>query len=306
MGTPAAAVPSLERIHRSGHEIAAVYTQPDRPAGRGNKVGHSPVKTCALENGFKTFQPGEIKSGRAIEQLRAFDADVAVVVAYGRILPEPFLKAFPFGAVNVHFSLLPKYRGAAPVNWAIANGEKTTGVTTMLMDAGLDTGPILSQSSTPIGGDETAIELTQRLAVSGAELLVETLRDWDRIQPVLQDHDMASFAPILKREDGLIDWDMSARNIANRVRGFQPFPTAFTSTGGLKLKLWRASALSQVANESAGTVIEARGDQLRVVCGSGSVLKIDELQPEGKRRMSTRDFLNGFRLEAGSVLGIKE
>ena len=303
MGTPQAAVPSLERILIDGHEVVAVYTQPDKPSGRGNKITFSPVKELALARGLAVFQPQRIKPPEALEQFQSHRADVAVVVAYGRILPVTFLNAFSNGAINVHFSLLPKYRGAAPVNWAIVNGETETGVTTMKMDEGLDTGDILLQRSTAIGSDETAIALMERLSVVGAELLYETLRELDSLKPVKQDTDLASLAPIMKKEDGLIDWKSSATEIADRVRGFQPFPTAYTYFQSKRLTLWQAGATESASDSfSLGEVVEAKGNQLTISCGFG-LLKIGELQLEGKKRMSTRDFLNGVKLKIGDSLG---
>jgi len=303
MGTPQAAVPSLERILIDGHEVVAVYTQPDKPSGRGNKITFSPVKELALARGLAVFQPQRIKPPEALEQFQSHRADVAVVVAYGRILPATFLNAFSNGAINVHFSLLPKYRGAAPVNWAIVNGENETGVTTMKMDEGLDTGDILLQRSTAIGSDETAIALMERLSVVGAELLSETLRELDSLKPVKQDTDLASLAPIMKKEDGLIDWKSSATEIADRVRGFQPFPTAYTYFQSKRLTLWQAGATESASDSfSLGEVVEAKSNQLTISCGFG-LLKIGELQLEGKKRMSTRDFLNGVKLKIGDSLG---
>lgn len=302
MGTPAAAVPALERILKDGHEVAAVYSQPDRPSGRGNKISFSPVKQFAVDNGLPVFQPVKIKIPETIETFRGHAADVAVVVAYGRILPETFLSAYPKGAINVHFSLLPKYRGAAPVNWAIVNGETRTGVTTMKMDAGLDTGGILLKRETEIAPDETTPELMSRLSLLGADLLSETLAMHDELVPQPQDDTLATFAPIMRKEDGLIDWKTSAGEIANRVRGFQPFPTAFTTYQGKKLTLWKVTAAGDGEPNSAGRIIEAKGDNLLVSCGSG-MLKIDELQIEGKRRMLVRDFLNGNKVQPGEFLG---
>jgi len=303
MGTPQAAVPSLERILIDGHEVVAVYTQPDKPSGRGNKITFSPVKELALARGLAVFQPQRIQPPEALEQFQSHRADVAVVVAYGRILPATFLNAFSNGAINVHFSLLPKYRGAAPVNWAIVNGETETGVTTMKMDEGLDTGDILLQRSTAIGSDETAIALMERLSVVGAELLSETLRELDSLKPVKQDTDLASLAPIMKKEDGLIDWKSSATEIADRVRGFQPFPTAYTYFQSKRLTLWQAGATESASDSfSLGEVVEAKSNQLTISCGFG-LLKIGELQLEGKKRMSTRDFLNGVKLKIGDSLG---
>lgn len=303
MGTPQAAVPSLERLLSDGHEIIAVYTQPDRPSGRGNKVVFSPVKQFAVGHALPVLQPEKIKTDDALKSFRSHAADVAVVVAYGRILPEDFITSFPHGAINVHFSLLPKYRGAAPVNWAIVNGETETGVTTMQMDAGLDTGDILLQGATQIGPEETAVELMTRLSDLGAELLSETLAGLDDLKPRPQDERLATLAPIMKRADGLIDWQMPGFEIANRVRGFQPFPTAFTIYGETKITIWQAKGESILVDRTPGQVVEAKGDNLVVACGGGTALQISVIQPEGKRRMTTRDFLNGCSIKVGDTFG---
>ena len=302
MGTPRAAVPMLERLIADGHEVVAVYSQPDRPSGRGNKITYSPVKQFALDEGIAVLQPTKIKTPEALELFKSHGADISVVVAYGRILPESFLTAFPKGAINVHFSLLPKYRGAAPVNWAIARGETTTGVTTMRMDVGLDTGDILLQRETEIGESETAPELIERLSVDGAELLSETLRTLDKIVPRVQDEAEASYAPIMKREDGLIEWDRSASEIADRVRGFQPFPSSFSYLNGQKVTLWRAAVLDLVSAEP-GMVATIDRETFDIGCGDGSGLSVIEVQLEGKRRMSAADFVNGMRLKVGDIFG---
>src|SRR3569832_1574472 len=223
MGTPQAAVPTLRQIVEDGHEIVAVWTQPDRPAGRGNKVSFSPDKEFAVAHGLSVYQPARIKNDESKQLFASHDADVAVVVAYGRILPEEFLRAPRRGCVNVHFSLLPLYRGAAPANWAIVSGETETGVTTMFIEPTLDTGPILLQRKTPIGDKETAPELMQRLSEIGAELLGETLARLDNLTPRPQHDADATFAPVQNKADGLIDWSLSAFAIARRVRGFQPW-----------------------------------------------------------------------------------
>ena len=304
MGTPRAAAISLERLVSEGHEIVAVYTQPDRPAGRGNKIAQSAVKEFALARGLKVIQPTKIKTEEAFEEFKSHQADVAVVVAYGRILPERFLTAFPHGAINVHFSLLPKYRGAAPVNWAIVNGEKTTGVTTMKMDAGLDTGPTLMQRAIEIGDDETAIELMERLSTLGADLLIETLANIETLKPESQSDDDATFAPLMKKEDGLISWMLGADEIARRVRGFQPFPTAFSYFRGKKFTVWKATRVTLEHNlTTPGAILNASGDSFVVFCGGDSMLRLDEVQLEGKRRVTSRDFINGVRPEVGEVLG---
>lgn len=305
MGTPNAAVPSLERILQDGHEIVAVYTQPDRPSGRGNKLSAPPVKEFALQNDLEVFQPLKIKTAEALETFKSHNADVAVVVAYGRILPQTFLEAFPKDAINVHFSLLPKYRGAAPVNWAIVNGETKTGVTTMKMDVGLDTGDILLVRETEIDDEENSIELMARLSLTGADLLSETLAMFDELTPQTQNHDEATLAPIMKKEDGAINWNFSAKEIANRVRGFQPFPTSFTKYDDKKLTIWKAkeSQISDFRFQIVGEILDAKGDNLFVSCGNQTILQIEELQIEGKRRMTTRDFLNGVKLNVGEKLG---
>lgn len=305
MGTPKAAVSSLQKIISDGYDIVAVYTQPDRPAGRGNKLSAPPVKEFALQNNLEVFQPTKIKTAEALETFKSHAADVAVVVAYGRILPQTFLEAFPKGAINVHFSLLPKYRGAAPVNWAIVEGEEKTGVTTMQMDAGLDTGDILLQKEVEIENEENSIELMERLAIIGSDLLSDTLKNLDRLKPIPQKHDEATLAPIMKKEDGLIDWNLRSKEIADRVRGFQPFPTSFTKYQEKKLTIWKARELqdSGFNIQSFGEILEAKGGNLIVSCGKETVLQIEELQIEGKRRMTVRDFLNGIKMQIGEKLG---
>jgi methionyl-tRNA formyltransferase len=304
MGTPEAAVPTLRRCLEDGHEVVAVWTQPDRPRGRGNRLKSPPVKDYALLCGLTVHQPAKIRTDEAQALFASYEADAAVVVAYGRILPPDFLRATHRGCINVHFSLLPKYRGAAPVNWAIVRGENVTGVTTMLMDEGLDNGPILLQRETGIGERETAPELTMRLALMGADLLGETLARLDEIEPRTQIEDDATLARVLRREDGLIDWSQDAFEIERRVRGFQPWPNAYTNYESRRIIIWRAAAeRTQDIHTDAGRIIEAHGDDLLVVCGGQTVLRILEIQPEGKRRMSVRDFLNGTHLRAGEIFG---
>ncbi|MCA1593849.1 MAG: methionyl-tRNA formyltransferase [Acidobacteria bacterium] len=306
MGTPETAVPALRRCVEDGHEIVAVWTQPDHPAGRGNKLKAPPVKEYAVAQGIPVQQPSKIKTDEAHALFASHAADAAVVVAYGRILPATFLRAPRRGCINVHFSLLPKYRGAAPVNWAIARGEPQTGVTTMLMDEGLDTGPILLQRATPVGVEETAPQLLERLAGTGAQLLSETMSRLDEIEPHPQRDDEATLAPILRREDGRIDWSCDSSEIARRVRGFQPWPNAYTSYNGRRFVVWRAVPLDTHAvlsgsgetGESA-KVVEAQGDDLIIACGERTALRLLEVQPEGKQRMSARDFVNGMRVCVG-------
>jgi methionyl-tRNA formyltransferase len=305
MGTPESSVPSLRRLVDDGHEIVAVWTQPDRPAGRGNKLHQSPVKEFAVQHNLSVHQPLKIKTPEAKELFASHHADAAIVVAYGRILPPDFLSAQRHGCINVHFSLLPKYRGAAPVNWAIVEGEKETGVTTMRIVEELDAGPVLLQRATRIGERETAPELMTRLANIGAELLSETLKRIESIEPKPQRDKDATFAPILKREDGRIDWTMSAVAIDRRVRGLQPWPNAFTTLKSRRLIIRQATAETlEQATSSPGHVIEAHGDRLLIACNDGTALRVLELQPEDSRSMSARDFLNGAHIKVGQVLGI--
>lgn len=296
-------MPTLRRCLEDGHEVVSVWTQPDRPAGRGHRLTPPPVKEFALSEGLEVQQPTKLKTEETQSLFASYQADAAIVVAYGRILPPSLLRAPRRGCINVHFSLLPYYRGAAPVNWAIVRGESRTGVTTMQMDEGLDTGDILLQRETLIGPQETAPELMSRLAEVGALLLSETLSGLDEIEPIEQDEEKATFAPVLRREDGKIDWALDAFQIERRVRGFQPWPTAFTSYQSRRIVIWRAEAEQTNHQLPPGGVIAAQGHQLTVACGSSSILHLRELQPEGKRRLGARDFLNGTRLRAGEKLG---
>ena len=302
MGTPAIAVPSLQALASAGHEIAAVFCQPDKPAGRGKTLSSPPIKLAAQEMGIPVLQPSKMKTEETRSSLAELTPEAVVVFAYGRILPPSLLSVPPRGCINVHTSLLPKYRGAAPIQWAIARGETETGVTTMLMDEGLDTGPMLLRRAIPIGPTETASQLSERLSQLGAEMIVSTLDLLDELVPEAQDNSQATLAPILKREDGLIDWTMYARDIANRCRGFDPWPGTWTTRGGLRLQLW-VEATSVGADAPAGSIIKAKGDDLIVACGAETVLRVIEGQLEGKRRMSARDLINGARITAGTVLG---
>lgn len=311
MGTPETAVPTLKRCLDDGHEVVAVWTQPDRVAGRGHSLRVPPVKEFATACGLTVHQPTKIKTEEARELFASHDADAAIVVAYGRILPSAFLRAPRRGCLNVHFSLLPKYRGAAPVNWAIVRGESVSGVTTMQIDEGLDTGAIYLQRATSIGDRETAPQLLARLAPLGAELLSETLARLDELQPRPQREEDATHAPILRREDGLIDWRLNAFEIERRVRGFQPWPNAHTLFRGQRLVIHQAAVRSESAGEAgrvgdiaaAGELTKAHGDELEVACGERTRLQLREAQLEGKRRMNARDFINGMRVQEGERLG---
>jgi methionyl-tRNA formyltransferase len=304
-GTPEFAAPTLEAVIAAGHEIALVVTQPDRAAGRGMEVQASPVKQAALACGLDVVQPEKIKNNAEFRRrLEAIQPDAILVVAYGRIIPEWMLELPQFGNINLHGSLLPKYRGAAPIQWAVANGEVVTGVTTMRLDAGLDTGDMLLAQVCPIGQEETAVDVYGCLAPVGAKLTVKTLYKLEHgtIVPQVQDHSMATLAPILKREDGWIDFSRTAQQIYDRWRGFQPWPGAHTVLRGKKLIVQRMH-VAGVGDCEAG-VVEVRGDVLVVGCAGEHVLTLDEVQMEGKRRMSAAEFLRGNQVRSGERLGL--
>ncbi len=303
LGSPAFAVPSLERLAESGHEIAAVITQPDRPKGRGQRLSAPPVKEAAERLGLRVYQPERIREAQTVALLASLEPRAMVVVGYGQIIPQEVIDLAPLGIINVHASLLPKYRGAAPIQWAIARGETVTGVTTMRIDAGLDTGDILLQRETLIGPEETAIELSERLAGMGAELLIETLRGLEAgtIVPRPQDHTQASYAPLLTKQDGRIDWSRSAQEIYNQIRGFVPWPGAWTMFRGKLLHIWRARRAGTDGGPPGSLRREA--NRLMVVCGDGALLELLEVQIEGKSRISAQDFVHGYRPSAGEQLG---
>jgi len=298
MGTPDFAVPTLERVVEAGHEVLAVFTQPDRPKGRGQKDAMPPVKEAALLLGLPVSQPQRIRRPEVVEQLRTLAPDAMVVVGYGQIIPQAILDNPPQGIINVHASLLPKYRGAAPIQWAIARGETRTGVTTMRIDAGLDTGDMLLKWETEIGPEETAVELGERLAAAGAELLVKTLAALGNIVPEKQDHAQASYAPILKKEDGRIDWSMSGEEIVNRVRGFEPWPGCYGSLRGQRFHVWKARQAEGIFQAGG---LHAIGKKLYAGCKGGAI-ELLEVQLEGKKRMTAAAFLNGFTLNDNEVL----
>lgn len=271
MGSPDFAVPSLTALTQSRHEVVSVITQPDRPKGRGCKLCFTQVKSCALDLDIQTFQPQSVKTDQSLEHIRNLDVDVIVVVAYGQILTPALLEAPSLGAVNVHASLLPKYRGPAPIHWAIINREKETGVTTMLMDQGCDTGDILLTSRTAIEADDTAQSLHDRLSEMGANLLVQTLDELaqGRLEPLPQDHAKATYAPLLSKQDGKIDWKKPAQDIEAFIRGMTPWPGAFTLFGHKRIKVFRTEALPQMTPEPPGTVLAGFADELRVATGNG-------------------------------------
>src|ERR1700757_2112035 len=302
-GTPRFAVPTLEKLVEAGFRVHVVVTQPDRPKGRGLELVRSPVKESALRLNLPVTQPERIKVNDEFRaQLTALKPNAIIVVGYGRIIPQWMLDLPPLGNINLHASLLPKYRGAAPIQWAIASGETVTGVTTMRIDAGLDTGDILLQREHPIGLHDTSETIVPVLAIMGAELMIETLRGLQAgtVHPIPQNEDRATHAPILNKEDGRIDFRRSAAEIWNRLRGFQPWPGAFTSFRGKNLHVWSARPVE--AEIPPGT-IQMEGHLPLVGCGEHSALELIEVQVEGKKRMSASDFVNGYRPYDGEVLG---
>jgi len=300
-GTPKFGIPTLGSLLADARfTVAGVITQPDRPRGRGLEPAASPVKELAHAAGLEVFQPEKIRSPEAETWIRAKNADAVVLIAYGQILPARLLSIPRLGWINLHASLLPKYRGAAPIAWAIASGETRTGITTMQIDAGMDTGSILLQQQMEIGPDETAPELSARMAEAGAPLLVESLVGLERgtLVPRSQDSAQATYAPLLKREDGRIRWEMTARQIYNRMRGFAPWPGTFAEFRGARVNLWgRPWTLAGPPPEPASSgTIRQRGAALLVACGQGSWLEVIEAQPEGRRRMTAQEFASGARL----------
>jgi methionyl-tRNA formyltransferase len=302
LGTPAFAVPTLEAVARR-HEVISVITQPDRPKGRGQELAASAVKQAAVRLGLPVYQPERIKRAEAQAHLVSLAPEIMVVVGYGQIIPQSVIDIAPRGIINVHASLLPKYRGAAPIQWAIINGETRTGVTTMQINAGLDTGDILLKREAEIGPEETAMELGERLAVMGAELLIETVDGLARgaITPQKQDDTQASLAPILNKEDGAISWSFAASAIHNRIRGLLPWPGAYTRFRGQLLHIWRARVAWDRAALPPGRVPAGAG--FRVACGDGGILQLLEVQMEGRKRMSADAFANGQRLSENDTLG---
>ena len=302
MGTPEFAVPSLSALIGAGYEIAAVVTQPDRPSGRGKVLTPPPVKTAAEAAGIPVLQPAKIRTEDFFAELSSYSPDLICVTAYGRILPKSILDLPRHGCMNAHASLLPKYRGAAPINWAIVRGEDVTGVTTMLMDEGMDTGDMLLKREVAIEDDDTGETLSRKLSIVGGELLVETLAllKEGKLSPEKQDESLATYAPIIKKEDGLVDWSKPARDIRNLVRGMLPWPGAYTSLSGKMLKIFRA--VVSEGQGQPGEVIKSGQGILRVATGEGA-LDVLELQIEGGKRLEAAAFLAGRKIPEGAILG---
>ena len=315
MGTPDFAVPSLRALVMAGHDVVGVFTQPDRPAGRGKNLKPSPVKVAAEELGLLVFQPEKIKTPEGIQQLRSLAPDGIIVVAYGQILSSEILQMPSKGCINVHASLLPSYRGAAPIHWAVMKGETRTGVTTMLMDEGLDTGDMLLKREVQISNVATTGEIHDKLAMLGGELLIETLKEVEMgsLNPIPQMGE-SNYAPLLKREHERLDWSHRAAELHDQIRGLNPWPGAFATFRGENLKIWRSApflqpvknleteAFSKVATVDPGQILQVLEDSLVVQTGDG-VLRILEVQPAGKRSMSARDFFNGRHGQVGEKLG---
>lgn len=292
MGTPDFAVPSLEALLRRGHEIAAVYTQPDKPKGRGHKLLPPPVKVLALEHNIPVCQPTTLRNAEAVETLRAFEPELIVVAAYGKILPPDVLTIPPRGCINVHGSLLPQYRGAAPIQWAVLNGDKISGVTIQRMAEGVDTGDILAKAQTEIDEDETSGELFDRLMMLGAELLIDTIDKLDTLTPEPQDEALATHAPMLQKEMGAVDWAKPASEVHNLVRGLNPWPAAYLTLDGKRMKLWRTKIVKVNGLSGVLTVLDG---EMTVYCGSDAV-QLLEIQPENGKRMRGSDYLRGHPL----------
>jgi len=301
-GTPSFALPTLKGLLQGPDEVLAIVTQPDREKGRGRKIAFSPAKELALQHGLTIFQPEKAKEEPFQEKIRKLQPDLYVVAAYGQILTKSLLQIPKYGAVNVHASLLPKYRGAAPIAWVILKGEKVTGVTTMMMDEGTDTGGILLQTETPIGEEETSETLNDRLSLLGAPLLLETVEKMKagKMHPMPQDHSKATYAPPLKKEDGRIRWENGAEEISRQVRAFNPWPGAFTEWEGRWLKIYRGGVRKGMPNRKAGMVIWVGSDLIEVETGKDSFI-IKEVQLEGKKRMNIRDFLSGHPIPIGTI-----
>lgn len=304
MGTPDFAVPALKALHRAGHHICLVVTQPDRPKGRGRQLSPPPVKVAAQDLNLKVFQPESVKTPEFYKTMVGYEPDLFVVVAYGHILPKKILEAAPMGAINLHASLLPKYRGPAPIQWAIINGETETGVTSMLMDAGLDTGEILLSQKTPVKPGDTAGSLHDRLSQLSSSVLEDTLAGFasGNIRPVSQDHGKATYAPMLKKSDGRIDWSKPAEFLERFVRGMCPWPGAHTYWGSKRINIFFSRVCKMPESSPPGTVLASFSNELRVATGD-KALAIEELQLASGRRMNIDDFLKGADIAPGTILG---
>ncbi len=306
MGTPDFSVGTLEALIRAGHQVVLAVTQPDKPKGRGGKMQFPPVKETAMEHGIPVFQPRKVREPENIEELRKYQADVIVVVAFGQILPREILELTPYGCINVHASLLPSYRGAAPIQWAVINGEAVSGVTTMQMDEGLDTGDMLLKTEVPLEPEETGGSLHDKLAAAGASLCVRTLKALEEgtVTPKKQGESPTAYASMLKKEMGEIRWEEPAISIERLIRGLNPWPSAYTGWQDKTMKIWEAEVLEEDSGQEPGTVVRVDKDGFLVQTGKG-LLKVTALQIPGKKRMEADAFLRGYSMEPGEKLGIK-
>ena len=304
MGTPDFSVGTLEALVAAGHEVVLAVTQPDKPKGRGKEMQYTPVKECALKYNIPVYQPRRVREPECIEELRKYEADIMVVVAFGQILPKDILEMTEYGCVNVHASLLPKYRGAAPIQWSIIDGEEVTGVTTMQMNEGLDTGDMLLKVEIPIEEKETGGSLHDKLAEAGAKLCVETLEGLQAgtITPIPQGETTTSYAKMLDKQLGNIDWSKSGVEIERLIRGLSPWPSAYTNWNDKVMKIWDASCVSVESDARPGTIIQVTKDSFLVKTGEG-LLEVRELQIPGKKRMDAGAFLRGYQVKEGEVLG---
>lgn len=304
MGTPDFSVGTLKALVEAGHEVVLAVTQPDKPKGRGKEMQYTPVKEYALEKGIPVYQPERVRRPECIEELKKYQADVCVVIAFGQILPKEILEMTPYGCINVHASLLPKYRGAAPIQWAIINGETVSGVTTMQMDEGLDTGDMLEKVEIPLGNKMTGGQLHDLLAEAGAKLCVQTLEKLEKgeLKPEKQGETTTAYARMLDKKLGNIDWNQSAAEIERLIRGLNPWPSAYTTWNEKTMKIWDADVLPEKSDAEPGTITEVTKQAFSVQTGDG-VLRINELQIPGKKKMSSDAFLRGYQVKTGEILG---
>lgn len=304
MGTPDFAVPCLKALIDSSEDVVGVFTQPDKPKGRGYELTPPPVKVCAIENNIPVFQPVSMKNGEALEIINSLSADLIIVVAYGKILPKEILESTKYGCINIHASLLPKLRGAAPIQYSILNGETETGVTSMQMDIGLDTGDMLVKKSIPITDDMNAGELHDKLSVIGAEVLLETIKNLKNgnLKPEKQDDSLSTYASMLSKDLCPIDFSKSAREVHNHIRGLSPWPVATTAVNGKKLKIHKSKLIDEKFCGKIGEIVD-NNNRLVVLCGDGNCIEITEIQAEGKKKTDCASYLRGNKIDCGVILG---
>ncbi len=302
MGTPEFSVPCLEALINSENNVVGVFTQPDKPKGRGYEMTPPPVKVCALKHNIPVFQPISMRNGEALEIINSLNADLIIVVAFGKILPKEILESVKYGCINIHASLLPKLRGAAPIQWSIINGESETGVTSMQMDVGLDTGDMLIKKSIAITENINAGELHDALSLMGAEVLIETINNIDNLNPQKQDDELSNYAPMLSKELCPIDFSKSARDVHNKIRGLSPWPVATTKICGKNYKIHKTQILSEKFSGICGEIVD-NNNRLVIMCGDGNCVEILEIQAEGKRKTDTASFLRGHKIELGTIIG---